>query len=81
MEHRIGFEPMNTEFRKILDHRGVVANDSTGALARLQIARAYALSGDSAKARAAYEDFLNLCKYSAEGLQIRILAKTEHARL
>ena len=34
------------EFQKILDHRGIVFSDPIGALARLQLARAYALSGN-----------------------------------
>ncbi len=45
------------EFQKILDHRGVVLNDPSGALAHLGLARAYALQGDTAKARAASKDF------------------------
>jgi len=40
------------EFQKILDHRGVVVNESIGALAHLGLARAYLLQGDSVKARA-----------------------------
>jgi serine/threonine protein kinase/Flp pilus assembly protein TadD len=51
-----------TEFQKILDHRGVVANDPIGALAHLGLGRAYAMQGDVAKARAAYQDFLTLWK-------------------
>ncbi len=50
------------EFQKFLDHSGVTINFPLGALARLGLARAYALSGDAAKARAAYQDFLNLWK-------------------
>jgi len=46
------------EFQKILDHRGVVLNGPIGALTRLQIARTYVLQGDTAKAKAAYQDFL-----------------------
>ena len=42
------------EFQKILDHRGIVLNEPIGALAHLQLGRAYAILGDSAKARAAY---------------------------
>ena len=42
------------EFRKILDHRGVVTNEPIGALAHLGLGRAYALQGDTAKAKAAY---------------------------
>jgi hypothetical protein len=47
-----------TEFRKIIDHIGVVSNDPTIVVAaRLQLARALVLSGDRAKAKSAYEDF------------------------
>jgi len=48
------------EFQKILDHRGIVLNEPIGALARLQLGRAYAIQGDNAKARGAYQDFLTL---------------------
>jgi eukaryotic-like serine/threonine-protein kinase len=50
------------EFRKILDHRGIVLNAPIGALAHLQIGRACAMQGDTAKAKAAYQDFLTLWK-------------------
>jgi predicted Zn-dependent protease len=50
------------EFQKILDHRGIVVDLPIGALAHLQIARAYAMQGDTAKAKAAYQDFLTLWK-------------------
>ena len=45
------------EFQKILDHRGIVVNFVTGALDHLQMGRAYAMAGDTAKAKAAYQDF------------------------
>ena len=48
------------EFQKILDHACVVQNDPFGALARLGLARAYAMQDDTAKAKAAYQDFLTL---------------------
>jgi predicted Zn-dependent protease len=48
------------EFQKILDHRGIVDVEPIGALAHLQIGRAYAMQGDTAKAKAAYQDFLTL---------------------
>ena len=50
------------EFQKILDHRGIVLNEPIGALAHLQLGRAYALQGDAAKSREAYRDFLTLWK-------------------
>jgi predicted Ser/Thr protein kinase/Flp pilus assembly protein TadD len=69
------------EFQKILDHRGVVVNSPIGALARLQIGRAYALQGDTAKAKAAYQDFLTLWKDADPDIPIFIAAKSEYARL
>jgi predicted Zn-dependent protease len=50
------------EFQKILGHRGLVSNTPMGALAHLQMGRAYALRGDTAKAKAAYQDCLTLWK-------------------
>ncbi|MGH9713145.1 MAG: hypothetical protein ACRD5M_07595 [Candidatus Acidiferrales bacterium] len=48
------------EFQKLLDHPGVVLNSVLGALSHLQLGRAYALTGDESKARAAYQDFFAL---------------------
>src|SRR5882724_2841427 len=50
------------QFQKILDHPGVVINFALGSLAHLGLARAYALDGDKAKSRAAYDHFLELWK-------------------
>ncbi len=50
------------EFQKILDHRGIVGADPIGALAHLQLGRTLASLGDTAKAKAAYQDFLTLWK-------------------
>jgi len=69
------------EFQKILDHRGLLWNCATGALARLGIARAYALQGDTAKARAAYQDFLTLWKDADPDIPILKQAKAEYAKL
>jgi eukaryotic-like serine/threonine-protein kinase len=69
------------EFQKILDHRGVVLNQPTGALAHLGLARAYVLQGDTAKARAAYQDFLTLWKDADPDIPILIAAKAEYAKL
>jgi len=69
------------EFQKLLDHRGVVLNFVTGALAHLQLARAYALSGDTAKAKSAYQDFLTLWKDADPDIPILKEAKAEHAKL
>jgi eukaryotic-like serine/threonine-protein kinase len=69
------------EFQKLLDHRGLVANCWTGALAHLGLARAYALSADKAKARTAYQDFLALWKDADPGVPILQQAKAEYAKL
>jgi predicted Zn-dependent protease len=69
------------EFQKILYHRGIVLNESIGALARLQLGRAYAISSDTAKARAAYQDFLTLWKDADPDIPILRQAKAELAKL
>ena len=69
------------EFQKILDHRGIVLNEPIGALACLQLRRAYALSGDTAKAKAAYQDFLTLWKDADPDIPILKQAKAECATL
>jgi len=69
------------EFQKALDHRGLVVNLVTGCLAQLQIARASALAGDLARARAAYSDFLSLWNSADPGIPILQQARTEYARL
>jgi eukaryotic-like serine/threonine-protein kinase len=69
------------EFQKILDHRGVVWNCPTGALAHLGVARAYAVSGDAAKARTAYQDFFALWKDADPDIPILKEAKEEYAKL
>jgi serine/threonine protein kinase/tetratricopeptide (TPR) repeat protein len=69
------------EFQKILDHRGVVQNEPIGALAHLQLGRAYALQGDTAKARASYDDFLSLWKDADPDIPILKQAKAEYAKL
>jgi eukaryotic-like serine/threonine-protein kinase len=69
------------EFQKILDHRGIVLNEPIGAVAHLQIGRAYVLQGDTAKAKAAYQDFLSLWKDADTDIPILIAAKSEYAKL
>ena len=69
------------EFQKILDHRGIVLNDPIGALAHLQLGRAYAEEGNAAKAKAAYEDFLTLWKNADPDVPILRQAKMERAKL
>jgi len=93
------------EFQKFIDHRGLVANFPWGALARLGLARAYAMraglpvaavydrrredgahraplqQGDTAKARAAYQDFLTLWKDADPDIPVLKQAKAEYARV
>jgi DNA-binding winged helix-turn-helix (wHTH) protein/tetratricopeptide (TPR) repeat protein len=70
-----------TEFQKLLDHRGIVKNFVTGSLAHLQIGRAYAMAGNPAKAKAAYQDFLTLWKDADPDIPILHQAKAEYANL
>jgi len=70
-----------TEFRKLLDHRGIVINFPLGALAHLGLARAHALSGDTTKARAAYQDFFALWKEADPDIPILKEARAEFAKL
>jgi hypothetical protein len=69
------------EFQKILDHRGIVVSDPIGALAHLQLGRALALSGDKAKAKTAYQDFLVLWKNAERDIPILKRARAEYANL
>jgi serine/threonine protein kinase len=70
-----------SEFQKILDHRGIVLNEPIGALAHLQLGRAYEMQGDTAKARSAYNDFLTLWKDADPDVPILKQAKAEYAKL
>jgi ATP/maltotriose-dependent transcriptional regulator MalT len=69
------------EFQKVLDNRGLVVNEPIGVLAHLGLARAYALQGDTDKARAAYQDFLMLWKDADPDIPILKQAKAEYAKL
>jgi len=69
------------EFQKFLDHRGIVINYPLGALAHLGLGRAYAMTGDTAKARTAYQNFFNLWKDADPDIPILKEAKAEYAKL
>ena len=69
------------EFQKILDHRGIVICDPIGALAHLQLGRAYALLVDKSKANSVYQDFLTLWKDADPDIPILKQAKAEYANL
>jgi serine/threonine protein kinase/tetratricopeptide (TPR) repeat protein len=70
-----------SEFQKILDHSNIIMNCPLGALARLGLARAYALQGQTAKSRSAYEHFFTLWKDANFDIPILKQAKMECARL
>jgi eukaryotic-like serine/threonine-protein kinase len=69
------------EFQKILDHRGIVLNAPIGALAHLQLGRAYAMQGDTAKAKSAYQGFFTLWNDADPDIPILREAKVEYAKL
>jgi eukaryotic-like serine/threonine-protein kinase len=69
------------EFQNIIDHRAVVTNDVLGALAHLQLGRAYAVDGDTAKSKSAYQDFLTLWKSADPEIPILKQAKAEYAKI
>jgi eukaryotic-like serine/threonine-protein kinase len=58
------------EFQRILDHRSIVLVDPMDAMARLQLARALVLSGDTVKAKGVYGDVLTLWKNADSGIPI-----------
>jgi tetratricopeptide (TPR) repeat protein len=69
------------EFQKIVDHRGIVVSDPIGAMAHLQLGRAFAMAGDQAKARAAYDEFFDLWKDADSDIPVFRQARVEYARL
>jgi serine/threonine protein kinase/tetratricopeptide (TPR) repeat protein len=69
------------EFQEIIDHSGLVLNEPIGALAHLQLGRAYVLQGDTVKAKTAYKDFLTLWRDADPDIPILKEAKAEYAKL
>ena len=69
------------EFQRILDHRSIVLVDPIDPLARLQLARARALSGDTAKARSVYDDLFALWENADARIPLITEARAEYARL
>ena len=65
----------------ILDHAAIVGNEPIGALAHLGLARAYSLSGETAKAKSGYQDFFALWKNADSDIPILMQAKAEFAKL
>ncbi len=69
------------EFQKIRDHSGIVVNAPIGALAFLGLGRAYAMSGDTTKAKSAYQDFLTIWKDADPDIPMLKQARAEYAKL
>jgi DNA-binding winged helix-turn-helix (wHTH) protein/tetratricopeptide (TPR) repeat protein len=69
------------EFQKLIDHNGIVASYSQGALAHLCLARARHLAGDVAGSRMAYQDFFALWKDADPGIPVLQQARAEYAKL
>ena len=69
------------EYQKIVDHRGIGATSLLGPLAKLGLGRAYALQGDAAKAKTAYQDFFALWKDADPDVPILKTAKAEYEKL
>jgi len=69
------------EFQKVLNHRGIVLADPIGALAHLQLGRAYAAAGDKVKAKSAYQDFLALWKDADPDIPVLKQAQAQYAKL
>jgi eukaryotic-like serine/threonine-protein kinase len=69
------------EYQRIIDHRGVDPGTPIQTLSGLGLARAYALQGDSAKARTAYQDFIAVWKDADTDVLVLKQAKAEYAKL
>jgi tetratricopeptide (TPR) repeat protein len=69
------------EFQKILDHRGFNTLSVFLPLAQLNLGRAYALQGDTTKARTAYQDFFAIWKNADADVPVLVAAKAEYAKL
>jgi eukaryotic-like serine/threonine-protein kinase len=80
LQQRMGPEAA-AEFEKIIAHRGVEAFGVEHVLAHLELARAAMLTGDTAKARKEYQDFLALWKDADQDLPMLIEARKEYEAL
>ncbi len=69
------------EFQKLLDHHGIVVSDPVGALAYLQLGRAYALSGNVTRSKSAYQNFLTLWKDADRDIPVLRQAEAEYTKL
>jgi eukaryotic-like serine/threonine-protein kinase len=67
------------EFQKVIEHRGIVLDEPMGALARLYLGRAYAMAGETEKAKKAYADFFAVWRDADAEIPIYVVAKAEFA--
>jgi eukaryotic-like serine/threonine-protein kinase len=74
-------EKAAVEFRRILEHRGIVGSDPMGAVAHLQLGRALVSSGDNPNAKLAYQDFLTIFNQADPDLPVLKQARAEYADL
>jgi predicted Zn-dependent protease len=70
-----------SEFKTVLEHRGVAPMEPVWVLSHLNLARAYAMSGNNAQAKGAYQDFLTLWKDADPDIPILKEAKAEYAKM
>jgi eukaryotic-like serine/threonine-protein kinase len=69
------------EFQRILEHRGAAGWAIEYPLAQLNLGRAYAMQGDNAKARTAYQDFFAMWKDADPDVPVLRAAKAEYEKL
>ena len=79
--HCTGARKLRPNFNKFIDHHSIVANSPLASLAHLGLARAYAVQGDTAKAKSAYQDFFAIWKDADPDIPILKQAKAEYAKL
>jgi len=69
------------EFQRILDHQGAAGFAAEYPLSHLGLGRAYAMQGDNAKAKTAYQDFFAAWKDADPDIPILKTAKAEYEKL
>jgi serine/threonine protein kinase/tetratricopeptide (TPR) repeat protein len=68
------------EYQKILDHRGVDPTTIFYSLAHLGLGRAYALQGNTGKAKASYQDFFAIWKDADADVPVLKTARAEYEK-
>lgn len=70
-----------SDFQMLIDNVGLIVNCTVSGLAHLGLGRAYALQGDTVKAKVAYQDFLELWKDADPDIPVLLAARAEYAKL